>query len=98
MPVGAAQLRDIATYADGIGPSLKLILRGIGTDNLSALVTQAHALGLVVHPYTFRADDLPAGIDEFDGLLDLFIRDLRVDGLFTDFPDRVVRRRRARAS
>lgn len=98
LPVDAAQLRDIASYADGIGPSLKLILRGIGTDNLSALVTQAHALGLAVHPYTFRADDLPAGIDDFDALLDLFIHDLRVDGLFTDFTDRVVRRRKARAS
>ncbi len=96
LPVNAAQLRDIATYADGIGPSLKLILRGVGADgayDLSELVTQAHALGLAVHPYTFRADDLPAGIDDFDALLDLFIHDLGVDGLFTDFTDRVASRR-----
>lgn len=101
LPVNAAQLRDIATYADGIGPSLKLILRGVGANgvyDLSNLVTQAHDLGLVVHPYTFRADDLPAGIDDFDALLDLFVRDLRVDALFTDFTDRVARRRAALAT
>ena len=40
-----------------------------------------------MHPYTFRADELPAGIGSFAELHRLFIEELRVDGLFTDFPD-----------
>jgi glycerophosphoryl diester phosphodiesterase len=46
--------------------------------------------GLLIHPYTFRADDLPPGFASFDDLVQFFVKDVRVDGLFTDFPDRVV--------
>jgi glycerophosphoryl diester phosphodiesterase len=53
----------------------------------------AHALGLLVHPYTFRADALPTGFTTFAGLVSTFIDDLGVDGLFTDFPDLVVQQR-----
>ncbi len=45
---------------------------------------------MAVHPYTFRKDELPAGIDSFEQLLDIFIGELSIDGLFTDFPDLVV--------
>jgi glycerophosphoryl diester phosphodiesterase len=50
-------------------------------------VSGAHAAGLAVHPYTFRKDDLPAGIGDFHALLELFLGQLHVDGVFTDFPD-----------
>jgi glycerophosphoryl diester phosphodiesterase len=42
-----------------------------------------------VHPYTFRRDQLPADIADFNELLDIFLQQARVDGLFTDFPDLV---------
>ena len=87
-----ASLRTVADYANGIGPSMKLILRELkpdGRHNLSDLVSVAQGLGLEVHPYTFRADDLPDGCADFDALLRLFINDLGVDGLFTDFTDRI---------
>lgn len=85
-----AGLREVATYAEGIGPWLMQIYRGRdeqGEPQLTDLVTRAHALGLVVHPYTFRRDQLPPGIDDFESLLSLFIGRVGVDGLFTDFPD-----------
>ncbi len=85
-----AGLADIATYADGIGPWLMQIYRGRddnGEAILSDLVSQARQQGLKVHPYTFRRDELPNGIDNFEQLLELFLCELRVDGLFTDFPD-----------
>ena len=47
----------------------------------------AHEKGLDVHPYTFRADDLPEGFSDFESLLSFAIQDLKIDGLFTDFPD-----------
>jgi len=93
-PVDSALLGDIASYANGIGPSMKLILRGVQADgqyDLTSLVSEAHSLGLEVHPYTFRADDLPEGCADFDDLLRLFISDLGVDGLFTDFTDHAAR-------
>lgn len=89
----AAELRAIRAYATGIGPALTLIHRGwhAGRPVLSRLVEDAHAAGLEVHPYTFRADELPAGFGSFDRLLDLFLLQLCVDGLFTDFPDQARR-------
>lgn len=86
-----AGLDAIATYADGIGPWLMQLYRGVdanGNPLLTDLVARAHARGLLVHPYTFRADQLPPGIDSFEALHRLFLRDLGVDGIFTDFPDR----------
>lgn len=86
-------LSYVASYARGIGPYLPHIYQGrtdSGEARLSDLVTQAHARDLLVHPYTFRRDELPAGIDDFGELLDIFIRQAGVDGLFTDFPDLVV--------
>ena len=85
-----AGLAKIATYANGIGPHFDQILLGIDRANnprLSSLVRDAQAKGLAVHPYTFRADALPADVTDFDGLLDLFIQQIEVDGLFTDHPD-----------
>ncbi len=87
-------LAEVATYADGIGPWLNQIYRGRelgGQTLLTDLVARAHELGLLVHPYTFRRDELPPGIDSFNQLLEVFIDRAGVDGLFTDFPDLVRR-------
>lgn len=86
-------LVDVASYAEGIGPWLSHIYLGksaTGTARLSPLVDQAQACGLQVHPYTFRQDELPRGIDSFHELLDIFVLQAGVDGLFTDFTDLVV--------
>ncbi|MBA6413506.1 glycerophosphodiester phosphodiesterase [Parahaliea sp. F7430] len=85
-----AGLREIASYAAGIGPWLMQIYLGKdanGQPILSNLVEQAHAEQLLVHPYTFRSDQLPPGIEDYNELLALFIDTLGVDGIFTDFPD-----------
>ena len=85
-----AGLADIATYADGIGPWLMQLYRGVderGRPRLTDLAAKARALGLAVHPYTFRAEQLPPGIASFEALHRVFFRDLGVDGIFTDFPD-----------
>jgi len=88
----AAGLKDIASYADGIGPWIMQIYQGrdaSGKAQLSNLVSLAQQQGLLVHPYTFRCDELPAGIDDFNDLLEIFVQQAGVNGLFTDFPDRV---------
>lgn len=86
-------LADIARYADGIGPWIMHIYRGrdaAGVARVTDLVARAHGAGLLVHPYTFRRDALPPGIDTYRELLELFIRRVGVDGVFTDFPDLTV--------
>ena len=89
-----AGLREVASYAVGIGPHLGLIASGVtpeGKPKFTSLVADAHAAGLLVHPYTFRADTLPPGVPEFELLLEIFLRHAGIDGGFFDQPDLAVR-------
>ena len=53
---------DVVTYADGIGPDKRRIEDDNGRPvNGGALVEWAHARGLLVHPYTFRAESVFLG-------------------------------------
>jgi len=82
-------LKEYVTYANGIGPWYKNIMKGKdkqGNWQTTNLVKEAHDLGLVVHAYTFRADDL-GKFENFDALLDFGFNTLNLDGIFTDFPD-----------
>jgi glycerophosphoryl diester phosphodiesterase len=83
-------LKDVAEVADGIGPALDQIVKGKSGGKLvtTNLVRNAHALGLEVHPYTFRADKLPTFAASLEELLRIFFTDLGVDGAFMDQPDR----------
>ena len=87
-----AGLAEIAKVADGIGPALSDVVswKSDGRPEATSLVRDAHAAGLEVHPYTFRADALPPGVASFEELLRVALFDVGVDGIFTDFPDRAV--------
>ena len=86
------ELREITTYADGIGPNSRLVIPAHADRTLKApsdLVKRAHALGLLVHIWTLRAEPVflsPSYHGDFDAEFKQF-RDLGVDGIFTDFPD-----------
>jgi glycerophosphoryl diester phosphodiesterase len=84
-------LAQMAGIVDAIGPWLNQLYSadgGAGRPIPGDLADRAHEAGLLVHPYTFRADDLPAGFATFDELVRFFASDVGIDGLFTDFPDR----------
>lgn len=97
--VTAAGLRHIASYAAGIGPDKRYLLRG-GPEGAAwpaiddRLVIEAHAVGLQVHPWTFRAENffLPSALrigcdDRATGDSAAELRDMLVagiDGFFTD--------------
>ncbi len=88
-------MRKIAQYADGIGPWKPMIVKDDsipGQLNVTPMLKDAHDAGLVVHPYTFRLDEgrIPGYAKNFDDLLDIFLYQVGVDGLFTDFPDKGV--------
>lgn len=75
-------IADIVTFANGVGPSKGLIERD------PDVVKRAHDAGLVMHPYTLRADDIGRGYDSFDAEVEAFYKKFNVDGLFTDHPDK----------
>ncbi|MFF9429597.1 glycerophosphodiester phosphodiesterase [Streptomyces sp. NPDC004290] len=93
-------LRWIATYAQGIGPTLDLVIPKDAAGRLTTpttLVRDAHAEGLILHPYTHRNENtfLPAeyrrGTDptaygDAFGSLRRYL-ETGIDGIFADNPD-----------
>ncbi|MFJ5024500.1 glycerophosphodiester phosphodiesterase [Streptomyces goshikiensis] len=93
-------LKWIASFAQGIGPTLDLIVPRDADGRLgtpTTLVEDAHARSLVLHPYTARNENsfLPAeyrkGTDPaaYGDAFGAFQRyfELGIDGIFTDNPD-----------
>ncbi|MFE0678281.1 glycerophosphodiester phosphodiesterase [Streptomyces sp. NPDC058867] len=98
--VKPAGLREIASYAQGIGPTLDLVIPKDAGGNLTqptTLVADAHKVGLVLHPYTLRNENpfLPADFrkgTDADAYGDVFgayrtYFATGIDGVFTDQPD-----------
>jgi glycerophosphoryl diester phosphodiesterase len=83
----------VASYAAGLGPhySQLVVQDGDQRPRASALPRLAADAGLLVHAYTFRRDDLPAYARSLEDLLELFQREVGVDGVFCDHPDVAVR-------
>lgn len=102
-----AGLRAVARYADGAGPPKDYIVPRDATGRSlqpTSFVRDAHAAGLVVHPYTFRNENLflplelrssadPAAYGDAIAEYEQFFA-LGVDGLFSDNPDTAVEARR----
>ncbi|XP_026764080.2 uncharacterized protein LOC113522554 [Galleria mellonella] len=94
-------LKDVATYAHAVGPEKNYIIPRTSLNNLGIptdFVTNAHAAGLKVHPYTFRSenyylpaefqsnDTSPHAIGNFRSELEAFLN-TGIDGFFADQPD-----------
>ena len=99
--MSANGLRDMASYADAIGPDCRAIIPWLADGTLgqaTSLVRDAHAAALEVHPYTFRPENqfLPRGFWLGDDPRTLneagMIRQLQacldagIDAFFTDAP------------
>lgn len=83
----------LAQTVDAIGPSILHLydLYGVGDVPVPGdLTKRAHEAGLLVHPYTVRADALPAGFDSLAELVRFLVLEIGVDGFFTDFPDQAL--------
>ena len=93
-------LAEIARYAQGIGPNKLLVIPRTGDASLgrpTSLVADAHAAGLAVHPWTFRAENTFLPKEFRRGTVDAQYGDLQgellaylrtgIDGFFTDQPD-----------
>lgn len=85
-------LVGIAEYAQGIGPWLPQVIdiSDVRTSDISDLVGRAHQLGLFVHAYTLRADQLPSSIGSMAEAVRILVGEAGLDGVFTDHPDQVI--------
>ena len=95
-----AELHEIKTYADGIGPNSRMVIPAQADRTLMApsdLVERAHRAGLLVHIWTLRIEPVFLS-PSYNGDPDAEFRQfqtLGVDGIFTDFPDVAFRALRA---
>jgi glycerophosphoryl diester phosphodiesterase len=97
----AEGLAAIAGYADGVGPDKGRVIPTQSDGTLgtpTTLVDDAHAVGLLVHPYTFRNENtfLPPALrdpgeapEDYGQALKehLAFWEAGIDGMFTDNPD-----------
>ncbi|GBF57223.1 glycerophosphodiester phosphodiesterase, periplasmic [Candidatus Phycosocius bacilliformis] len=99
----ASGLVEIARYASGVGPEKVMIIPRDGANQLmtpTRFVPDAHQAGLVVHPWTFRAENyfLPQSLRKGDAASPAYlaqhgdlVSEIRafmaagVDGVFSDF-------------
>jgi glycerophosphoryl diester phosphodiesterase len=86
-------MAKIQGYAEGIGPWKSFIINAADNEigyEITTLVAQAQAQGLVVHPYTFRVDrnKIAPWASSFEDMVRVFVNEAKIDGLFTDFPDK----------
>ncbi len=98
-----AGLKMIAGYADGIGPNKTMVIPRATLGRLgkpTALVHDAHAVGLKVHVWTFRRENYflplgdkgsinPAGHGDLAGEITAYLA-TGIDGLFSDNPREAV--------
>jgi len=92
-------LQFIDDYADGVGVNTNVMIPLVGgmLGTPTTLVSDAHSLGLEVHGWTFRAENVflpnefdssadPAAFGDMKGQFRAFAA-LGMDGFFTDHPD-----------
>jgi glycerophosphoryl diester phosphodiesterase len=99
-----AGLKEVATYADGIGPWKRYIVStvaaglpgpGEASRSLAAptdLIERAHKAGLLVHTWTFRNEQRRLASDYAGNPVNEYLQFYRlgIDGVFSDFADTAV--------
>src|SRR3989440_7757136 len=97
-------LREVKTYADGIGPWKRYIVSSVKADlpgpgeasrkllPANDLIERAHKAGLFVHTWTFRNEQRRLVSDYAGNPVDEYLQFYRlgIDGVFSDFADTAV--------
>ena len=101
-----AGLKEVASYADGIGPWKRYIVSTVATTPpgtgpgeaalklapANDLIARAHQAGLLVHTWTFRNEQRRLASDYAGNPVNEYLQfyALGIDGVFADFPDTAV--------
>src|SRR5258705_8743976 len=100
-----AGLREIKTYADGIGPWKRYIVSSVPIPGSTApgeasrralaptdLIERAHKVGLLIHTWTFRNEQRRLLSDYAGNPVNEYLQFYRlgIDGVFSDFADTAV--------
>ncbi|WP_274585196.1 glycerophosphodiester phosphodiesterase [Neisseria leonii] len=84
-------MKEIARYADGVGPAWYMLLDGDksqrGRIAVTPMVADIQSARLKLHPYTVRRDALPPYVADIDEMYAALFNQAHTDGIFTDFPD-----------
>ena len=86
-------IKEVSKYATIYSPWLSLMAvpnangKGYKMSNIADL---ARKNGMEVHTWTLRRDSLDKGFNNFNEVLDVCFKELKVDAVVTDFPDVVI--------
>ncbi len=84
-------MKEIARYADGIGPAWYMLLdekqSRPGHIATTPMAADIQTTQLQLHPYTVRRETLPPYVRNIDEMYAALFEQAKADGIFTDFPD-----------
>ena len=83
-------LTAIAEMVEAIGPRIDQVIKLDEIDGQpvsTGLVSAAHSRNMKVIPWTFRTEQLVPGFDSLGQMVAWFDEVIKIDGVFTDFPD-----------
>ena len=86
-------IKELSKYATIYAPNFNLLAvptadgKGYTISNLGDL---ARENGMKLHSWTLRKDSLPTGFKDFNEVLDATFKQIKVEGMFSDFPDLLV--------
>jgi glycerophosphoryl diester phosphodiesterase len=87
-------IKEVSKYASVYAPWFSHLAEPTADGKsytLAPCIQKAREAGMKLHTWTYRADSFPKGFSSEDEVLGAAFKQIKVDGLFTDFPDRVVR-------
>ncbi|MDE5832963.1 MAG: glycerophosphodiester phosphodiesterase [Desulfovibrio sp.] len=86
-------MAEVSKYATIYAPSFALL--AVPDDQtgykITGLADMARKNGMKVHSWTLRKDQLWPGFKSMEQALDAAFKEIKLDGLFSDFPDEVVK-------
>lgn len=85
-------MAEVAKYATIYAPGFTLLAQpdDKGGYKITELADLARKNGMKVHSWTLRKDQLWPGFKDTNQALDAAFKEIKLDGLFSDFPDTVV--------
>jgi glycerophosphoryl diester phosphodiesterase len=86
-------VKEVSKYASIYAPWFSHLAEPVEDGksySIAPCVQFARDAGMKLHTWTYRADSLPKGFSSEEEVFDTAFRKIKVDGIFGDFPDRLI--------